>query len=113
MWTAPSCDSSQRSPYGDSSPGAGAVHHTTSRHCRHSLRSAGRSHDKLWRERQVASVRYSLLNDRKDFLNIRMVGLATAASVLCHILDHRQQSAISVWTGDDLNVYAGETSSYH
>ena len=35
MWTAPSCDSSQRSPYGDSSPGAGAVHHITTRlmHC--------------------------------------------------------------------------------
>src|SRR5262249_14417480 len=30
MWTAPSRDSSQRSPYGDSSPGAGAVHHTIS-----------------------------------------------------------------------------------
>jgi hypothetical protein len=27
MWTAPSCDSSQRSPYGKSLPGAGAVHH--------------------------------------------------------------------------------------
>src|SRR5436190_3698389 len=30
MWTAPSCDSTQRSPYGDSSPGAGAVHHIKS-----------------------------------------------------------------------------------
>jgi hypothetical protein len=30
MWTAPSCDSSQRSPYGNSSPGAGAVHHINS-----------------------------------------------------------------------------------
>src|ERR1700746_3333738 len=30
-----SCDSSQRSPYGDSSPGAGAVHHIMKRlmHC--------------------------------------------------------------------------------
>jgi hypothetical protein len=56
----------------------------------HSLRLPGRSHDKLWRERQIAFVRYSLLNDRKDFLNIRMVDLATAASVLRHILDHRQ-----------------------
>jgi hypothetical protein len=59
-------------------------------HYQHSLQSAGRSHDKLWRERQIAFVRYSLLNDRKDFLNIRMVDLATAASVLRHILDHRQ-----------------------
>ena len=28
-----------------------------------------------------------------------------------HVLDHRQQSAISVGTGDYLNVYLGETSS--
>src|SRR4051812_47158293 len=38
MWTAPSCDSTQRSPYGDSSPGAGAVHHITSG-CEHSQQS--------------------------------------------------------------------------
>src|SRR5262252_6217828 len=81
----------------------------TSRHCRHSLRSASRSYDKLWRKRQVASVRYSPLNHRKDFLNAGTVDVATAASVLRHIFDHRQQSAISVGTGDDLNVYAGET----
>src|SRR5215475_13323845 len=31
MWTAPSCDSSQRSPYGNPLPGAGAVHHIRSR----------------------------------------------------------------------------------
>src|SRR5215469_3938882 len=30
MWTAPSCDSSQRSPYGNPLPGAGAVHHIIS-----------------------------------------------------------------------------------
>jgi len=27
MWTAPSCDSPQRSSYGNPLPGAGAVHH--------------------------------------------------------------------------------------
>src|SRR5262249_6843314 len=50
---------------------------------------------------------------KKDFLNIDMVDLATATSVLRQIFEHRQQSAIGVGTGDDLNVYAGEASSCH
>src|SRR5262249_61837159 len=75
------------------------------------LRSAGPGHDKLWREGQVASVRYSLLNGGKNFLGIGMVHLAAAPSVFHHILDHRQQSAIRVGTGGYLNVYVGENSS--
>src|SRR5262249_14293759 len=46
------------------------------------LRSAGPGHDKLWREGQVASVRYSLLNGGKNFLGLGRVHLAAAASVI-------------------------------
>src|SRR5262249_31841312 len=79
----------------------------------HTLKLADCGHNKLWRECQIALLRYGPLYNGKDCFNIGMIDRPAAPGVFRHVLNHRQQPAIRIGTRDYLNAYVGQTGSSH
>src|SRR6516165_6693568 len=79
----------------------------------HTLKLADCAHNKLWSERQIAPLRYGLLNCQDHSCNVGFIDFSIGLSVLRHVPDHRQQSAINVRPDNHLNVYVRELREFH